>query len=82
MAAVDEGRRRFGTEDIRRASQQGYMCLTSVSGMVTSPSAAGGGCSEGAVRAAVGSCERRPVADKDAGHRNRKQVDSLQVPIS
>ena len=50
------------------------MCLTSVFGMVTSPSAAGGGCSEGAVRAAVGSCERRSVADKDAGHRNRSRA--------
>jgi len=59
VAAVDEGRRCFGTEEIRRAPQQGYMCLTSVFGLVTSPSAAGGGCSEGAVRAGVGGQRRR-----------------------
>ena len=69
LPVADEARRASGSgrrgttvrrhRGPRRAPQQGQMCLTSVFGMVTSPNAAGGGYSEGAVRAGVGGQRRR-----------------------
>ena len=59
----------------RPPSIVGVHALNFLFAMAASPSAAGGGCSEGAAWAAVDKIEHLSRCDDFIGHRNRKQVD-------